>query len=247
MRSVTGCLLSRAMTRQVLLFTALALCHGFNLDTENPVVFRGNAKSFGQSVVQLEGSRVVVGAPQEVKTANQTGGLYQCDYSTAACEPIQLQVPPEAVNMSLGLSLAFATNPFRLLACGPTLHQVCQENTYLNGLCFLFGSNLRQPPQRLPSALRECPQQESDIAFLIDGSGSIIPNDFQRMKEFVSTVMNQFTKSNTLFSLMQFSDAFRTHFTFKDFKANPNPTLLVRPIKQLEGWTHTATGIRKVV
>lgn len=44
----------------------------------------------------------------------------------------------------------------------------------------------------------ECPQQESDIAFLIDGSGSIKTDDFQRMKEFVSTVMNQFTKSNTL-------------------------------------------------
>ena len=35
--------------------------------------------------------RVVVGAPQEIKAANQTGGLYQCDYSTGKCEPIQLQ------------------------------------------------------------------------------------------------------------------------------------------------------------
>ncbi|XP_014303560.2 integrin alpha-M, partial [Myotis lucifugus] len=235
------------MTRRVLLLTALALCHGFNLDTENPVIFQENARSFGQSVVQIEGSRVVVGAPQEIKTANQTGGLYQCDYSTSACEPIQLQVPPEAVNMSLGLSLAFATNPFRLLACGPTLHQTCKENTYVNGFCFLFGSNLRQPPQRFPKALRECPQQESDIAFLIDGSGSINPVDFRRMKDFVSTVMNQFTKSKTLFSLMQYSQDFRTHFTFQDFKANPDPRLLVGPITQLQGWTYTATGIRKVV
>ncbi|XP_059548145.1 integrin alpha-M-like [Myotis daubentonii] len=235
------------MTPGVLLLTALALCHGFNLDTENPVIFQENVRSFGQSVVQIEGSRVVVGAPQEIKTANQTGGLYQCDYSTSACEPLQLQVPPEAVNMSLGLSLAFATNPFRLLACGPTLHQTCEENTYVNGFCFLFGSNLRQPPQRFPKALRECPQQESDIAFLIDGSGSINPNDFLRMKDFISTVMNQFTKSKTLFSLMQYSDKFQTHFTFQHFAANPYPRLLVGPITQLKGWTHTATGIRKVV
>ncbi|XP_005882140.2 PREDICTED: integrin alpha-M [Myotis brandtii] len=247
MPTVTGLLLPPAMTCRVLLLTALALCHGFNLDTENPVIFQENARSFGQSVVQIEGSRVVVGAPQEIKTANQTGGLYQCDYSTSACEPIQLQVPPEAVNMSLGLSLAFATNPFRLLACGPTLHQTCKENTYVNGFCFLFGSNLRQPPQRFPKALRECPQQESDIAFLIDGSGSIETEDFRRMKDFVSTVMNQFTKSKTLFSLMQYSQDFRTHFTFQDFKANPDPRLLVGPITQLHGWTYTATGIRKVV
>ncbi|OWK10896.1 ITGAM, partial [Cervus elaphus hippelaphus] len=192
-------------------------------------------------------NRLVVGAPQEVKAANQTGGLYQCDYSLGRCEAISLQVPPEAVNMSLGLSLAFAANPFRLLACGPTVHQICKENAYANGLCFLFGSNLRQQPRTIPEALRGCPQQDSDIAFLIDGSGSIFPEDFDRMKKFVSTVMSQFQKSKTLFSLMQYSNDFRTHFTFNDFKRNSDPKLLVGPIRQLQGWTHTATGIRKVV
>uniref|UniRef100_A0A673URF8 Integrin subunit alpha M n=1 Tax=Suricata suricatta TaxID=37032 RepID=A0A673URF8_SURSU len=236
------------MTPQILLLTALTLlCHGFNLDTKHSTLFQENARGFGQSVVQLEGSRLVVGAPQEIKAANQTGGLYQCDYSTNKCEPIPVQVPQEAVNMSLGLSLAFAANPFRLLACGPTAHQTCKENTYVNGLCFLFGSNLRQQPQSFPENLRECPRQDSDIAFLIDGSGSIIPNDFQRMKDFVSTVMDQFKKSQTLFSLMQYSEDFQTHFTFNDFKKNPNPAALVRPIKQLIGRTHTATAIRKVV
>lgn len=235
------------MTCRVLLVTALALCHGFNLDTENPITFQENARGFGQTVVQFEGSWVVVGAPQEIKAANQTGGLYQCDYSTGRCEPVPLQVPTEAVNMSLGLSLAAATNPAQLLACGPTVHQTCKENTYVNGLCFLFDSNLRRQPQRFPEPLRGCPQQESDIAFLIDGSGSIHSIDFQKMKEFVSTVMEQFEKSKTLFSLMQYSDVFRTHFTFSDFKKNPNPRSLVIPIRQLQGLTHTATGIRKVI
>lgn len=35
--------------------------------------------------------RVVVAAPQEAKDVNQTGGLYQCDYSTSRCEPISLK------------------------------------------------------------------------------------------------------------------------------------------------------------
>ncbi|KAM8777399.1 integrin alpha-M [Rhynchonycteris naso] len=235
------------MKRSVLLLTVVALCQGFNLDTESTVIFQENARSFGQSVVQMEGSWVVVGAPNEIKTPNQTGGLYRCDYSRATCEPVPLQVPPEAVNMSLGLSLTFATNPSRLLACGPTVHQICKENTYVNGFCFLFGPNLRQPLQRFPKSLRECPQQDSDIAFLIDGSGSINVNDFQRMKNFISTVMNQFTKSKTLFSLMQYSNDFQTHFTFQKFKDNPNPRQLVEPIEQLGGWTYTATGIRRVV
>ncbi|XP_008683561.1 integrin alpha-M isoform X1 [Ursus maritimus] len=236
------------MTHRVLLLPALVLlCDGFNLETEKAAIFQENARSFGHSVVQLEGSGFVVGAPQEIKAANQTGGLYQCDYSTGKCEPIHLQLPLEAVNMSLGLSLAFATKPFRLLACGPTVHQTCKENTYVNGLCFLFGPNLRQQPQSFPEKIRECPRQDSDIAFLIDGSGSINPIDFQRMKEFVSTVMDRFKNSKTLFSLMQFSEEFQTHFTFNKFKENPNPQLLVNPIRQLYGRTHTATGILKVV
>ncbi|KAG8513652.1 Integrin alpha-D, partial [Galemys pyrenaicus] len=221
---------------------ALAGCDAFNLDTENAVIFQEQARGFGQSVVQFDGSRVVVGAPQEIRAANQTGGLYECDYSVGTCKPLGLQVPPEAVNMSLGLSLAAATVPPQLLACGPTVHQVCKENTYLNGFCFLFGSNLLQNPRRFPQTLRKCPQQESDIAFLIDGSGSITPPDFQRMKNFVSTVMDQFQNSRTLYS-----EDFRKHFTFKDFQKNPDPTSLVAPIEQLFGRTHTATGIRKVV
>ena len=35
--------------------------------------------------------RLVVGAPQEVKAANQTGGLYWCDYSMGRCEAIPLK------------------------------------------------------------------------------------------------------------------------------------------------------------
>lgn len=33
-------------------------------------------------------SRLWLEFPQEVKAANQTGGLYQCDYSTGRCEAI---------------------------------------------------------------------------------------------------------------------------------------------------------------
>nr|XP_012423777.1 PREDICTED: integrin alpha-X isoform X2 [Odobenus rosmarus divergens] len=204
-----------------------------------------DSAGFGQSVVQYGNTWVVVGAPQEIKAANQTGSLYQCDYSMGKCEPIHLQIPPEAVNMSLGLTLAASTNPSQLLACGPTVHHTCQENMYLTGFCFLLGSSSWQA-QRLPAALQECPRQEQDIVFLIDGSSSISFRDFRKMLNFVEAVMSQFQRPSTQFSLMQFSNNFRVHFTFKDFTYSSNPLVLLDSVRQLGGYTHTATAIQMV-
>nr|XP_054098178.1 integrin alpha-X isoform X2 [Callithrix jacchus] len=177
--------------------------------------------------------------------ANQTGGLYQCSYSTGACQPISLQVPPEAVNMSLGLSLAATTSPSQLLACGPTMHHACGRNMYLTGLCFLLAP--AHLTQRLPVSMQECPRQEQDIVFLIDGSGSILYNNFAMMKSFVRAVMSHFQRPSTQFSLMQFSSKFKTHFTFEEFRESSNPLSLLASVDQLGGYTHTATAIQKVV
>ncbi|XP_035974885.1 integrin alpha-X isoform X2 [Halichoerus grypus] len=236
------------MTRtrtSLLLLMALASSLCFNLDTDQPKTFLMDSAGFGYSVVQYGNTWVVVGAPQEIKAANQTGSLYQCDYSMGKCEPIHLQIPPEAVNMSLGLSLAASTNPSQLLACGPTVHHTCQENMYLTGFCFLLGSSSWQA-QRLPAALQECPKQEQDIVFLIDGSSSISFRDFTKMLNFVEAVMNQFQRPSTQFSLMQFSSNFQVHFTFKDFTYSSNPLVLLDSVRQLGGYTHTATAIKMV-
>ncbi|XP_047290031.1 integrin alpha-X isoform X4 [Homo sapiens] len=229
----------------LLLFTALATSLGFNLDTEELTAFRVDSAGFGDSVVQYANSWVVVGAPQKITAANQTGGLYQCGYSTGACEPIGLQVPPEAVNMSLGLSLASTTSPSQLLACGPTVHHECGRNMYLTGLCFLLGPT--QLTQRLPVSRQECPRQEQDIVFLIDGSGSISSRNFATMMNFVRAVISQFQRPSTQFSLMQFSNKFQTHFTFEEFRRSSNPLSLLASVHQLQGFTYTATAIQNVV
>uniref|UniRef100_A0A8D1UVL2 VWFA domain-containing protein n=1 Tax=Sus scrofa TaxID=9823 RepID=A0A8D1UVL2_PIG len=228
----------------LLLVLALASSLCFNLDTDQPTIFRVDSAGFGHSVVQYA-NWLVVGAPQEVRAANQTGGLYRCDYSTSLCEAIHLQVPPEAVNMSLGLSMAATTKPFQLLACGPTVQHACQENMHLTGFCFLLVSQSQQA-QRIPAALQECPRQEQDIAFLIDGSGSIRYEDFTKMLNFVRAVISQFRTSNAQFALVQFSSKFKEHFTFRAFAASSNPLRLLSSIQQLGGYTHTASAIRKV-
>uniref|UniRef100_A0ABI7YN09 VWFA domain-containing protein n=1 Tax=Felis catus TaxID=9685 RepID=A0ABI7YN09_FELCA len=98
-----------------------------------------------------------------------------------------------------------------------------------------------------PISLHKCPSQEMDIVFLIDGSGSIDQRDFKQMKDFVIAVMGQFEGTNTLFSLMQYSNHLEIHFTFTKFQRSSSPQSLVDPIRQLKGLTFTATGILKVV
>ncbi|XP_074178711.1 integrin alpha-D isoform X3 [Rhinolophus sinicus] len=221
-------------------------CHGFYLDVEEPKVFREDGAGFGLSVVQFGSSRLVVGAPLEVMVVNQTGRLYNCDAATGLCQPVSLHTPPGTLNMSLGLSMAASINHSQLLACGPTAHRACAENMYTEGACLLLDSRL-QSVRTLPAAEPECPNQEMDIAFLIDGSGSIHQSDFKQMKGFVRAVMGQFEGTNTLFSLMQYSNILKTHFTFAEFQASASPQSLVDPIVQLSGLTFTATGIQEVV
>ncbi|XP_055993651.1 integrin alpha-X-like [Sorex fumeus] len=230
----------------LLLLMVLTSSFCFNLDTEQPTIFRLYRPGFGHSVVQYTYSRasyLVVGAPQEITAANHTGGLYRCDYLKGTCEQIFLQVPQEAVNMSLGLSLAADTRSSQLLACGPTVHQACRENLYLTGLCFLMEHNF-STVKMLPNVLQECPRQEQDIVFLIDGSGSISSENFKKMLTFVKSVIMQFPRPNSQFSLMQFSHKFTVLFTFEEFTSKSDPLKLLDQVQQLGGATFTATAIQ---
>nr|XP_025036461.1 integrin alpha-D-like [Pelodiscus sinensis] len=86
-----------------------------------------------------------------------------------------------------------------------------------------------------------------DIALLFDGSGSIKPVDFRKMKTFLSETMKRFHGTNTQFALRQYSDKFKEHFNFTEYSRNRDPNDLVWRVQQLRGKTHTATAIQKVV
>lgn len=80
----------------------------------------------------------------------------------------------------------------------------------------------------------ECLKIYGELAEMVKGGGR-------------DTFFSVIPGARSQFSLMQYSEEFQTHFTFNDFKRNPSPESLVRPITQLLGRTHTATAIRKVV
>ncbi|XP_054848908.1 integrin alpha-M-like [Eublepharis macularius] len=233
-------------------FSAAVLmpCHGFSIDTEHPIVFQETAEGFGQTVVQFgKGANrgVLVGAPLQRGDVNETGKIYKCQQMPSKfgkCQEVPVQRPIDAVNMSLGLSLSASES--RFLVCGPRVHQTCGQNMYLKSYCFLLDENLRQT-QRFPDSLPECAKRANDIVLLIDGSGSIDPDEFRQMKTFISEVMKRFLNSNTQFALAQYSHRYSEHFTFSQFQNNPDPDALLRRVDQLGGGTHTATYIQRVV
>ncbi|XP_067406537.1 integrin alpha-D-like, partial [Emydura macquarii macquarii] len=229
------------------LCTVLARSRGSSVDVEGPITFREAASGFGQSVAQFGSASsggLLVGAPLETGDVNETGKVYKCDLGTRHCQEIHIKRPPDAVNMSLGLSLAAKGS--QLLVCGPTVHQTCGENMYTKGYCFLLDQN-RQQLQRIPETLAECPKRLTDIVFLIDGSGSIYFDDFERVKTFIIEVMRRFHGTNTLFALMQYSTTFSEHFDFNMFKSTSDIDSLIRKVQQLRGLTYTASAIQKVV
>uniref|UniRef100_K7FB32 VWFA domain-containing protein n=1 Tax=Pelodiscus sinensis TaxID=13735 RepID=K7FB32_PELSI len=226
---------------------ALAPSRGFSVDVDGPITYQEAAAGFGQSVVQFRGGsagRLIVGAPLQTGNMNETGKVYTCDVGSRRCQEIPIQRPLDAVNMSLGLSLA--AHGSQLLACGPTVHRACGENMHLNGYCFLLDQNLRQL-RRIPDTQPECPKRATDIALLIDGSGSISWVNFGKMKTFLSEIMKRFRGTDTQFALRQYSDEFKEHFDFTEYSRNRDPDVLIRRVEQLGGMTHTATAIRKVV
>uniref|UniRef100_A0A8C3FWU0 VWFA domain-containing protein n=1 Tax=Chrysemys picta bellii TaxID=8478 RepID=A0A8C3FWU0_CHRPI len=217
----------------------LAPSRGFSVDVEVPITFKEAAVGFGQSVVQL-----LVGAPLQTGEVNETGKVYKCDPGSRRCQEIPIQSrATRCYGVQWGRLCGEGTWS---QVCGPTVHRACGENMYVNGYCFLLDQSLQQL-RRIPDTLAECPRRATDIALLIDGSGSIRPYDFGKMKTFLSEIMKRFRSADTQFALMQYSDEFKQHFDFSQYRRSRNPDSLVRLVEQLRGTTHTASAIRKVV
>ncbi|KAM8982841.1 integrin alpha-D-like [Ara ararauna] len=225
----------------VLLGAALPSCHGSMVDVDTALVFHGDPKgAFGHTVAQFGTSDdgwVLVGAPLE---HGATGSIHRCRYRTGTCQEVPIRGPPDATNASLGLALSAGDKG--ALACGPTLPHTCGENVHLNGFCALLDTNLQQL-KLFPMTQPECPKRATDVVLLIDGSGSIKPEEFQTMKVFIEEVMRRFKGTDTQFALSQFSHIVVHHFDFKTFRRVPDPIALVGQVRQLKKSTHTATAI----
>ncbi|KTF94982.1 hypothetical protein cypCar_00034833, partial [Cyprinus carpio] len=228
------------------LFCAFHSVLTFNIDPVTWKYFtRNNDVGFGYRVIQTDTSSLLVSDPLVQYSNNTRGQVYSCAISQETCLPVTINVPSEAVNMSLGLSMTKDTQSSNSVVCGPTIPKQCKVLTTLNGMCFIMsGNDAVSAP--IPSALRNCPP-EIDIAFLIDGSASVEDVDFVKMKTFVITIIQSFSNCSSQFAIAQFSTGFEIHSKFEAVNDIDSWRTRIGEIKQQKGWTYSANAINKTV
>ncbi|XP_056376652.1 collagen alpha-6(VI) chain-like isoform X2 [Hyla sarda] len=92
----------------------------------------------------------------------------------------------------------------------------------------------------------ECQQEQADITFLIDGSGSIVVPDFIKMKKFMVSVIEDFDigPNKVHVGVAQYSDTFRTEFQLKTFLDKETLKKKVNDIVKLNGNTYIGNALR---
>ncbi|KAL1263910.1 hypothetical protein QQF64_004265, partial [Cirrhinus molitorella] len=224
-------------------------CHSimaFNIDPVTWKTMNTNKEkiAFGYKVIQ-KGSSLLVSDPLIQLSQTQRGQIYDCSVTSGSCVTLAITVPYEAVNMSLGLSMSSDPQSSRAVVCGPTIPKNCDVTTY-NGMCFEISSD-NVVSKSVPKTLRVCPTSQIDIAFLLDGSGSVDDKDFNKMKSFVIEMIKSFIDHDTQFAIAQFSSDCTIHEEFKQIKNIKVWEYAVSLIHQKNGGTYTATAIKQLV
>ncbi|KAL6474960.1 hypothetical protein MHYP_G00160000 [Metynnis hypsauchen] len=226
-----------------LLFSVPQSVMGFNIESIPWRHFIQNQDTaFGYKVIQRDESSLIVSDPL-LQRGNKRGEVYSCGINPREnCSPLQiLKEPPEAVNMSLGLSMTKDPRSSKIMVCGPTIPKDCKPITTYNGMCFTIeGSTVHT----VPRVLRDCPPPApTDIAFLLDGSGSVNYYDFNKMKEFVIKLIQGLSSQDIRFAVAQYSYVCTIHV---DFTSSLN-TDHIMDISQIVGGTYTGKAINKLV
>ncbi|XP_021097829.1 collagen alpha-6(VI) chain [Heterocephalus glaber] len=94
----------------------------------------------------------------------------------------------------------------------------------------------------------DCDIEKVDLVFLMDGSNSIHPSDFKKMKEFLVSVVQDFDVSlkRVHIGAAQFSDSYRPEFHLGTFIGEKEISFQIENIQQIFGYTHIGAALQKV-
>ncbi|XP_054168885.1 uncharacterized protein LOC128966097 [Oppia nitens] len=93
--------------------------------------------------------------------------------------------------------------------------------------------------------LYEC-SPHINLCYVLDGSGSIAPNDFQMAKDFLYKVTDKISSENGNFCLVLFSDDANKIYDYTE-KTKSNKLDKIRTLSQPRGGTNTRDGIQTTV
>ncbi|XP_044899918.1 integrin alpha-E isoform X5 [Felis catus] len=89
----------------------------------------------------------------------------------------------------------------------------------------------------------------TEIAIILDGSGSIDPPDFQKAKDFISNMMKNFYAKcfECNFALVQYGEVIQTEFDLRDSQDALASLARVQNVTQVKNVTKTASAIQHVL
>ncbi|XP_060931013.1 integrin alpha-M-like [Limanda limanda] len=207
------------LTYMVALAAPLSLA--FNIDATNPDVYAGEKKDFfGYKVLQFTSGTdkgIIVTAPLQL---NGSGGVCRPykNRSTQCFNAEDITVKDETLPVKLlGLSIATDSTSSQFTVCSPSVAHECNENSYLNTVCYKMTYSLQTISSFTP-AFQECTKKTVDLVFLVDGSGSMTGTEFRKSKDFIVDIMASLKNTSIKFSAVQFSSKHRTVFDFNDYQ-----------------------------
>ncbi|ELW48278.1 Collagen alpha-6(VI) chain [Tupaia chinensis] len=94
----------------------------------------------------------------------------------------------------------------------------------------------------------DCEIEKVDLVFLMDGSNSIHPSDFQKMKEFLASVVQDFdvTLNRVRVGVAQFSHTYRPEFLLGAHTGGEEVSARIAGIQQIFGYTHIGAALWQV-
>ncbi|XP_076139823.1 basement membrane-specific heparan sulfate proteoglycan core protein-like [Alosa pseudoharengus] len=198
------------------------------------------------------------GERRDRPTSSQPSGKTTLDVkelplATLTVEPQSSVLTGETVTLKCVIE-SFSDWTYKLYK-GPSRTPVSEGNTFTikgateshKGQYWCQGERRDRPTSSQPSRETTLDVKEpADIAFLMDGSWSVNPEQFLDMKTFVKDVTRSLLKFNTAFAFAQYSTKTSIHVTFHQFQRTGWENQL-DSIKQIAGDTYTADAVRTVV
>lgn len=91
-----------------------------------------------------------------------------------------------------------------------------------------------------------CTSNMLDMAFVVDSSTSLSPEDFERAKQFASDVVGQFTVSpnDVRVAFVTYSSGFRANFDFQRYALTADVQKAILAVQKVEGGTDTHLALK---